>query len=409
MPRRSLFLRILGTFAVVLVGGLYVVLIWAVLQNDGKQLTTLAPAGRFARDIQNLVAPVFIIAGVIGVAVLGTVLYIAWRFRSTAEDGEEEELPTQVHGKTVLEIGWTMLPAIILAGIAVGTVVTIINLENRGPDPLKVRVFGQQWWWGYQYDGNGDGDFDDPEDFETATEMVIPVGRTVELIQTSNDVIHSFWIPGLNGKKDAVPGVETRWGLEADEVGWYRGQCTEYCGLSHANMRMMVRAVDQATYEEWFANQLREAREPAPGSLAEQGKAQFSNLCAQCHIVRGQFEKARTERPPLVSGIAPDLTHFATRGTFAGSIFNLYTPQESGAPVPTPGDPADVANPGEPGGALVGGDPAPYSVNRTTLEAWLRNPPAMKPAYADGQRGMPNLGLTEEQIDQLVAYLETLR
>jgi cytochrome c oxidase subunit II len=408
--RRSPLLRILAALSIATVGVLYVWLVWdSIFGNDGKPLTTLSPQGSNAQTIQNLVVPVFVVAGLVGVAVFGATLYILWRFRVRDEVAEADEFPEQVHGKTVLEIGWTILPAVILAGIAVATVITIIDLEDRD-DTLQIRVYGQQWWWGYQYDGNGDGDFDDVgEDFVTATELVIPAGQEVELIQTSNDVIHSFWIPGLNGKKDTVPGMTTYNALQADEPGVYRGQCTEYCGLSHANMRMLVRAVDRATFDEWFENQRRSAEDPAPGSLAEEGKAQFANLCAQCHVVRGQFENAIENQPPLVAGVAPDLTHFATRGTYAGSIYNLYTPQAPDEPVPTPGDPFDVALAGDPGGAFTGGDAAPFFINRPTLEAWLRNPPAMKPAYAQGQRGMPNLGLTEEQIDQLVAYLETLK
>ncbi len=410
MSRRSPFLRILAVVSIVIVAVLYVWLVWySIFDNEGKQLTTLSPQGANAQTIQNLVVPVFLVAGIVGVLVFGATFYILWRFRIRDEVAEADEFPEQVHGKTVLEIGWTILPAVILAGIAVATVITILDLEDRD-DTLQIRVYGQQWWWGYQYDGNGDGDFDDVgEDFRSATELVIPAGQEVELIQSSNDVIHSFWIPGLNGKKDTVPGITTYNALQADEPGVYRGQCTEYCGLSHANMRMLVRAVDQETYDEWFANQRAAADEPEPGSLAEEGKAQFGNLCAQCHVVRGQFDKAIETQPPLVSGIAPDLTHFATRGTYAGSIYNLYSPQAVDQPVPTPGDPFDVANPGDPGGAFTGGSAAPYFINRPTLEAWLRNPPAMKPAYAQGQRGMPNLGLTEEQIDQLVAYLETLK
>jgi cytochrome c oxidase subunit 2 len=220
-------------------------------------------------------------------------------------------------------------------------------------------------------------------------------------------VIHSFWIPALNGKKDAVPGMDTDLKMEASEPGVFRGQCTEYCGLSHANMRMLVRALSPDDYQGWLENQLRPAREPAPGTDAALGKEQFGALCAQCHVIRGQFEKAAEETPPLVSGVAPNLTHFATRGTFAGSIFNLYSSQPPTAEDPT-GGASDRSAPGDPGDALYGGE-SQFYFNRPTLEAWLRNPPAVKPMAAGQERGMPNLGLSEAQIDQLVAYLETLK
>jgi cytochrome c oxidase subunit 2 len=229
----------------------------------------------------------------------------------------------------------------------------------------------------------------------------------VDLTIESNDVIHSYWIPALNGKKDAVPGITTDWSFEASEPGVFRGQCTEYCGLSHANMRMLVRALDRPDYERWLANQLRPAADPEPGSLAEAGHQQFGNLCATCHVVRGQFERAAVEEPPLVAGVAPNLTHLMTRGTFAGSIFNLWSPNLPSAGNPT-GDAEDASLPGDPGGALYGGASDHY-FNRPTLEAWLRDPPGVKPMAAGQERGMPNLGLSEEQIDQLVAYLETLK
>ncbi len=406
MSGRKLWLRVLAGVVLVVVGVLYAALIAAAFFNDGKPLTTLAPQGPSAQSIQDLVVPVFAVAGLVFVLVLVLALVISWRYRERPDDSRG--FPEQIHGRTKLEVGWTVLPAIILTFVAVGTVVTILDLEQRGPDPLRVEVTGQQWWWSFRYDMDGNGSFEDPGDITTATEMVVPAGREVDLTIRSNDVIHSFWIPELNGKRDAVPGMDTTLKIQADEPGIYRGQCTEFCGLSHANMRMLVRAVDQADYDLWVRNQREANREPVEGTVAAEGQAVFGSLCAQCHVVAGQFDQAAETSPPLVSGLAPDLTKLMTRGTFAGSIFNLYAPQQPGAPVPTPGDPADVGLAGDPGDALFGGDSA-YPLNRATLEAWLRDPGAIKPMAADDERGMPDLGLTEEQIDQLVAYLETLK
>jgi cytochrome c oxidase subunit 2 len=406
MKRRSKSLLVFGGFAIGLVALLYLALVVDVFQNKNKELTTLSPKGPSAESIQQLNIWVFAAAAVVFVAVFAAGFFIMWRFRDRDPE-EEEDFPEQVHGRTALEIGWTIAPAVLLAAVAVGTVITIINLNKQSPEALQVKVEGQQWWWRFQYDLDNDGNFDGPNDLTTATELVVPVDREVDLHITSNDVIHSFWIPALNGKKDAVPGLTSDWKLEASDAGVYRGQCTEYCGLSHANMRMLVRALPATDYESWLENQLRPASDPPAGTLAAQGKTQFGNLCATCHIIRGQFEKAAVDRPPLVSGVAPNLTHLMTRGTFAGSIFNLWSPDP-----PTPGDPTgnagDRSAAGDPTGALYGGDGTNY-FNRPALEAWLRNPPGVKPMASTQERGMPNLGLSEDQIDQLVAYLQTLK
>ncbi|NCY15853.1 MAG: cytochrome c oxidase subunit II [Actinobacteria bacterium] len=407
MSRRSLGLRIFATIVFAVVVTLFAALIYAAFQNDGKPLDTFVPQGPSSQEIQNLVLPVFAIAGVVFVGVMGAVLFITWKFRTKTDD-DPEEFPEQVHGRTGLEIGWTILPALILAGVAVGTVATIINLNKTEDNAIQVQVAGQQWWWQYKYDLNGDGDFDGPEDITTATEMVVPAGRPIQVTTTSNDVIHSFWIPGLNGKKDAVPGIRSPLKLEADEPGVYRGQCTEYCGLSHANMRMLVRAVTTSDYDAWVTNQLKGHAADPTDAKALAGKTTFKALCAQCHVIKGvNEEKMKTATVPLTAGVAPDLTHLMTRGTFAGSIFNLYDPVDPDDPsITLPA--SDVAAAGDPGAALTGGAVDVGRVNRVSLEAWLRNPNAVKPNYAQGGRGMPNLGLTEAQIDELVAYLETL-
>jgi len=405
MRRKSKTVRIIGTIVFVVVAVLFAVLIAATFQNDGKPLSTFGLYGPNADDIQKLFVPVTAIAGIVFVLVIGAVLFVAWKFRERDHD-DPEEFPAQTHGKTALEIGWTILPALILAGIAVGTVMTIINLNRKEPNSINVQVAGQQWWWEYRYDMDNDGKYDGPADITTATELVVPVGRPIQVTTTSNDVIHSFWIPGLNGKRDAVPGLYSPWKLQADEAGVFRGQCTEFCGLSHANMRMLVRAVPANEYDAWVRNQLKtHAADPTDPTAAE-GKKVFLALCAQCHVVNGVNDvKMKETPPPLVAGVAPNLTHLMTRGTFAGSIFNLYDPVNADG---TAGDPGDVAAVGYPGAALTGGTVDTSRVNRVTLEAWLRNAPSLKPMYPQGGRGMPNLNLTETQIDQLVAYLYTL-
>lgn len=444
MKRGSLGLKLFGGVVTIAVSAMFAYMIYdAVYGNEGKPLTTMSPQGPNAIIIQNLARPVFIIAGIVFVGVPAVVLYIAYRFRDTGDEATADDVPEQLHGKTWAEITWTAIPALVLLVVAVLTVGTIRDLEAREPDALQVKVEGQQWWWQFRYDmsndGAGNGSWDDPEDVITANELVVPVGRQVALTQTSNDVIHSFWIPALNGKKDAVPGMDTHWSLQADTVGVYRGQCTEFCGLSHGNMRMLVRAIDStAFFGEWVPNQQQPARTPAPGSAAAAGEEVFkAQLCSSCHLIRGVSDEKHADpetgvTAQLVSGVAPDLTHFATRGTFAGSIFNSHYPnpaavenQPFGQTCVLPDDdnpdnlpncpPANQKDSSASVFATAPGNPD-NPTNPVVLADWLRDPPKMKPMapepLADDderRRGMPNLALSEEQISQLVAYLNTLK
>jgi cytochrome c oxidase subunit 2 len=368
--------------------------------RDDRPQTIFDPAGPAADKIDGLTDLTLIMAGVVFVLVEVGVLVVLWKFRARKDD-DPDELPEQLHGNTKLEIGWTALPAVILAFLAVFTVSTILELaEDPGEEALTIRVTGQQWWWAYDYDIDGDGTYADadvnangierPEeyesDIETATEMVIPAGRPVRLEITSRDVIHSYWIPALNGKKDAVPGRTHYLTFEADEPGTYIGQCTEYCGLSHAYMRQVVHALPQDEYDAWVESQLQPATDPA-GPEEQAGLEVFEGRCASCHLVEGvnteDYDGADQE-----SGAAPNLTHFAGRGTYAGGMFQLWRDADGN----------DVIDWAEIGGEL----------NRNQLEAWLRNPPGEKYMAPDDFRGMPNLGLSEAEIDNLVAYLISL-
>ncbi len=452
-------LRIFGVLASLLVVALTVGQVYDIFQQDGKPLNTLDPRGPIAKDIQGLVQPVFYIAAAIFVLVLGGILVIVWKYRERPGD-DEEEFVRQTEGNTFLEIFWTLLPAAILAVVGVLTVGTLQKLQpdQKKPDVLKVKVIGQQWWWAFQYDlgdsskgedllNGHNGNYEDTWDVNTATELVVPVGTEVQLKITSRDVIHSFWIPGLNGKKDAVPGMLNDWKLFADQPGVYLGQCTEFCGLSHANMRMLVRAVPMDEWKVWVENQRKPAAEPAAENAdAVAGRDYFKSAqCAQCHLIRGLTDKTVNDpdkgvKTQLVSGAAPELTHFASRGMFGGAIFNLHLPDpdpacekrnadkktKGASDLENCGDPTNIANPGNPANPI----------NRPSLEAWLRNPPKEKPmcpfpqaghscsaeesaanletkgetaVLDERKRGMPNFGLSEAQIDQLVAYLETLK
>jgi cytochrome c oxidase subunit 2 len=244
--------------------------------------------------------------------------------------------------------------------------------------------------------------------------LVIPAGTKVLLRETSRDVIHSYWIPALNGKRDAVPGRVHTLRLEADEPGIYAGQCTEFCGLSHAVMRMEAVALSKDDFAAWVKGQLSLAASPAAESLAKEGETVFLNQCVRCHQVNGL---KRADGSPAIaapednvwSGAAPNLTHLMSRNTFAGASRDLLTKQcRKGV---------WEASSEEFGKKYLAGV-TEECLNQTDLRRWLRNAPAMKPMYADPTklektggkyRGMPNLGLSEDDIDKLVAYLATLK
>ena len=393
--KRNATIAAITTLVVLVVG------LWLIVRNigdpGGHPLNTLAPRGRQSWDIQNLVVPVFIVAGLVFLAVEVGVVWMAVRFKRNKDDKDGVGEPTQTHGNTPLEIGWTIVPALILAVLAVFNVQTILALDDTSNDAIEVTVIGQQWWWEYRYDTDADG----TPDIITATQMVIPVDRDVNVKIQSNDVIHSFWIPAINGKKDAVPGRTHELVFTAEEPGIYQGQCTEFCGLSHGVMRMQVKALKQADYDTWVKQMTTPPEQPT-AELAKQGQELFIGQCARCHEINGlrpdstkPYEYSELPNPnygksvdiSLSAGNAPNLTHLMMRQTFAGGLLDLYQGPASNAVVPVP-------------------DGIP---NTNNLKRWLRAPEEIKPMDPENNQGMPNLQLTEQQIDQLVAYLVTLK
>jgi cytochrome c oxidase subunit 2 len=383
------------------VAGLGVLL--AGCAQDAPQ-DTWDPAGPNAQKINDLDWIVFPIAGVVGLVVLTFVAIIVVKFRDRGQP-----IPEQSHGKPALEIGLTILPALILIGIAIPTVGTIMALNETDDTECIVNVTGQQWWWEVDY-AVQDGCGGIAEPIVTSGQMVIPVGTPVLVRGTSRDVIHSWWIPRLNGKRDMVPGRVHTLRLEADEPGIYAGQCTEFCGLSHANMRMEVIAMEPDDFEAWKAQQLAPYEAPAADTLAAAGEATYIAQCSRCHQVNG-LEDADGQpviaRPDLnvYSGAAPNLSYFATRNTFAGATWDLLTEECRADVWEAPSD--------EVGERYLEGVSA-SCLNSVDLREWLRNAPAKKPMYADAEkldetdglvRGMPNLALSEDQIDELIAYL----
>jgi cytochrome c oxidase subunit II len=370
-------------------------------------LDTWQPKGKAADEINRLQRPVFYIAGVVGVIVFVAVAMAIVKFRQREGD---TRLPHQSHGNQRVEILLTIAPAVLLAGIAVPTIATIFSLaKDPGPDTLEVNVTGQQWWWEFNYPSI---QTDEGRPIVTSGEMVIPAGQKVRLVITSRDVIHSFWIPSLNGKRDAVPNRFQPLWIEATNPGEYWGQCTEFCGLSHANMRMKVVALSPSDFEKWITNQKAPSATPTDDT-AKVGQEMFIAQCSRCHQINGLTDPngdavvTRADQQ-LVSGVAPNLTHLMSRTTFAGAMFQLQNTlcqqnREEGSGTPE-------------WGASYLKETTPDCLNVEQLSAWIRDAPALKPMYAnpadtvDGKfRGMPALGLSEQQIDQLVAYLTTLK
>jgi cytochrome c oxidase subunit 2 len=346
-------------------------------------------------------------AGVVGVLVLAFAAYTMYKYRDKGQP-----IPTQGHGRPTAEIILTIVPALILTVVGVFTFRAIFELAETEDTEMIINVTGQQWWWEYDYPVQTELGINTP--IISSGQLVMPVGTKVLLRETSRDVIHSYWIPALNGKKDAVPGRIHLLRLEADKPGIYAGQCTEFCGLSHANMRMEAVALSKEDFAKWVAGQQKAYTSPASGTLAKEGEGVFLNQCVRCHQVNGLKKADGT--PALAapdenvySGAAPNLSHFMSRNTFAGAMFDLLRKN-------CRSDVWDATS--EEFGAKYLAGVSESCLNQTDLRAWLRNAPEMKPMYADPAkltetggkyRGMPNLGLTEDDIDKLVAYLLTLK
>jgi cytochrome c oxidase subunit 2 len=239
-----------------------------------------------------------------------------------------------------------------LLGLVVASVATdraLAGLPHE--DALHIEITGHQWWWEVRYD-----DADPSKVFDTANEIHIPVGRTVALTLKADDVIHSFWVPNLHGKKDLIPGRTNTTMLRADAPGVYRGQCAEFCGYQHAWMGLLVVADTPADYARWEAAQRATPPEPSDATIAEGRRVFEGTTCAMCHAVQGTRANARR---------APDLTHLASRRTLAAVALD-NTP-----------------------------------ANRA---AWVQDPQRFKPGS-----NMPPVQLPPEELGPLLAYLGSLQ
>ncbi|ETW94987.1 MAG: hypothetical protein ETSY1_32495 [Candidatus Entotheonella factor] len=293
---------------------------------------------------------VFMVTVVVCTAVFlltaGLLVYAIWRYR--ARPGHMEATWPHAHGNPKLEVSLIAVVTLLLLIIAVPNI-RVLFAASEPPDldhALRIEVVGKQWWWKFSYPSL---------EVETANELHVPVGRTVVATLRTDDVIHSFWVPKLAGKMDLIPNKINHLWFQADEPGIYYGQCAEFCGPSHANMRLRVVAHDEAAFAAWVNAQQTVAQAPAD-ALAQEGERVFQQHCTACHAVAGT---------PANGKVGPDLTHFGSRQTLAAGLL--------------PNSPSNIAR-------------------------WLQNPQSVKPGSL-----MPNLGLSEAEITSLTAYLQHLK
>ncbi len=315
-------------------------------------LSWFVAGGDAAEQARQLTVFVLVLGVLVFVGVEGLLFYALLRFRRPAVPGQ---LPPQVHGHRTLEVVWTLVPVAIVTAIAVPTVRTIFSLATLPePNPLRVEVIGHQWWWEFRYPEIVPG-----KTITTANELRIPVGRTVLASVSSADVIHSFWVPRLSGTIDVIPGrqVNQVW-FNAWAPGEYYGWCKEYCGTQHAQMRFRVVAMAAADFDRWVQARLSPPAPPASGP-ARQGYELFGQLgCSACHTVDGT---------PYQGRVGPNLTNIGERATVGAGVL--------------PNDPQGQG-----------------------LFRWVKNPQEVKPGAK-----MPALGLSDEQLKAIVAYLLSLK
>jgi cytochrome c oxidase subunit 2 len=306
--------------------------------------TAFNPRSEYANQGLDLFVLIIWMGVGVGVLVEAVLVWAAVYYRRRPGD----PLPPQIHGSTIIEIVWTTLPVIAVGFILFVTLPVIFGTQAPAPPAaMNIDVIGHQFWWEFQYpDAN----------VVTANELHLPVGQTVNLVLKSDDVIHSFWIPALGGKRDAFPGHTNYIWMTPNSVGEFPGQCYQLCGYSHGNMRERAVIQSPSDFQAWLTSQQQPAAQPTDPTAAEGGQLFQTRGCASCHTINGT---------PAQGKVGPNLTHVASRGVIAGSILE-NTPQE--------------------------------------LRTWLKDPPAIKPGSV-----MPNLGLNDHDLDVLVAYLQSLK
>lgn len=333
----------------------------AVQGASAENLSIFDPVSPPAESIRGLSILVLAIIGAIFVLVEGILIFAVVRFRHGPPRNVSE--PPQVYGSTPIEIAWTAAPTLVVFVLTLVITRTLWEVKGdpaRPPAdsrPLHITAIGHQWWWEYAYESN-----DEKPAFLTANELRVPASdfhsvaerRPVYLKLLSADVCHSFWVPRLAGKTDLIPGRENHMWFETAQRGLLLGQCAEFCGAQHAKMLLRVNVDEPAEYQRWFENQSKPAVDE-PG-VAEGKKVFLTQSCVNCHRIRGTS---------AAGTYAPDLTHVMSRETLAAGIL-------------------------------------PNS--KDNLRKWIANPQAIKPGCL-----MPAFGLSDGELDLVVAYLSTLK
>jgi len=318
-------------------------------KNDGVT-SIFSPLSQPAQEIKETSILVLAVCAVIFIIVAGLLVYAIVRFRHRA--GDEASEPPQVYGSNQIELAWTVLPILVVFVLILVTSRTIADIQNRKSPPgaIQATVVGHQWWWEIRYPELG---------IVTANELHVPAStgnsrQPTFLKLQSADVAHSFWVPQLAGKTDLIPNKENRMWIEPTKPGIYLGNCAEYCGTQHA--RMLIRVVVQSPdeFDRWVRDQ--QQATSVNTNATEGRKTFFANSCVNCHTIRGTSAQGK---------FGPDLTHLMSRETLA-----------AGAAPNTPDN----------------------------LRLWVRDPQRIKLGCL-----MPNMQMTDQEVDQLVAYLQTLK
>ncbi len=321
-----------------------------VFGNPSGITNIFKPLSEPAQEIKEVSLLVIAICTTIFLIVTGLLVFTVIRFRHRAGDDASE--PPQIYGSNQIELAWTVLPLLIVFVLILVTSRTIADIQNRkaGPGAVHATVIGHQWWWEIRYPELG---------IVTANELHVPASSVSSQQPTflkleSADVAHSFWVPQLAGKTDVIPNRENQMWIEPTQPGTYLGNCAEYCGMQHARMLIRVIVHPPGEFEHWVTQQQQAAAEETSAQAGRQ--IFFSNTCVNCHAIHGTSAHG---------AFGPDLTHLMSRGTLAsGTVPN----------------------------------------NPVTLRAWVRDPQTLKAGCL-----MPNMQLTDNEVNQMVAYLQTLK
>ena len=350
--------------------GVLLALVFGCTPNDPQ--STFDALGPVAQSQLDLFWIIFAAGAIVFVFVEGALIYSVIKFRRRRAD----EIPEQIEGNHTVEFAWTVGPTALLILVAIPTVFTIFdNQVSPDQNALTVDVIGHQWWFEFRYPHP-----DDPtKEVIFANDLHMPVSEVVNVNLESIDVIHSFWIPKIAGKVDMIPSNGNTMWIQADRTGLYYGQCAEFCGIQHANMRFKVIVETRAEFDAWLRSQIEPAVE-LPDPLISEGRSLFVSAgCSGCHAT----ESVTNAGTPGRDG--PNLTHAASRTMLAGGIFD---------------------NLGEDGTVND-------AILQRNLRTWIRDPEAAKTGNIMARRGAPYIDpantLTEAELSALVAYVSSLK